>query len=312
MKIKFWGVRGSLPTPLSSEQVKSKITAAIQRISLKDLESNDTREKFISTLPDWLYGTTGGNTSCVTLSDNEGHTVVLDAGTGIKSFGESFKPKKDTEISIFLSHLHWDHIQGFPFFETSYNPNVKINFYSCHSGAKDSFYRQQNFDNFPVTFENLQSKIDFKQLSVGETSFIDGFEVNSCKMNHPGDSYAYAFSKKSKKVVYATDSEIKKEDFEESAEREKVFRNADVIIIDSQYTVEEASRKENWGHTAFCNSIDFAAHWGISTVFLFHHEPNYDDKKLNTILDSARWYAEFILHKKMEIYLATENLEFEI
>ena len=88
--------------------------------------------------------------------------------------------------------------------------------------------------------------------------------------------------------------------------------NADVIVIDSQYTVEEVYRKENWGHSAFCYAIDFAVYWNIKKVYLFHHEPAYDDKKLNSILQAARWYAQYINHSDIKIELAKEDMEFEL
>ena len=95
-------------------------------------------------------------------------------------------------------------------------------------------------------------------------------------------------------------------------EAELVFKNADCIILDSQYTVEEANRKQNWGHSAFCNAVDFAIHWGIKKLYLFHHEPTYDDKKLNSILQAARWYAQYIEHSDVQIYLAKEAQEINL
>ena len=131
-------------------------------------------------------------------------------------------------------------------------------------------------------------------------------------MNHPGNSYSYAVCENGKKFVYATDVELKAQDFGYSKEAESVFRNADCVVLDSQYTVEEAYRKENWGHSAFCYAVDFAIHWNVKKLYLFHHEPTYDDKKLNSILQAARWYAQYIEHSEIEIYLAKEDSEFEL
>ena len=89
---------------------------------------------------------------------------------------------------------------------------------------------------------------------------------------------------------------------------EKVFKDADCLVIDSQYTAEEAYRKQNWGHSAFCYAVDFAVHWGIKHVYLFHHEPTYDDKKLYSIVQAARWYAQYIAHNDMTIELAEEGM----
>ena len=149
----------------------------------------------------------------------------------------------------------------------------------------------------------------FNLVKEDEEFQIDGIKINSHKMRHPGESYAFSFEYNGKKFVYATDVELKSTDYQGSNEGESVFRNADVIVIDSQYTVEEVYRKENWGHSSFCYAIDFAVYWNIKIVYLFHHEPAYDDKKLNSILEAARWYAQYINHSDIEIYLAKESQE---
>jgi phosphoribosyl 1,2-cyclic phosphodiesterase len=128
-------------------------------------------------------------------------------------------------------------------------------------------------------------------------------------MSHPGCSYSYAFIKDNKKFVYATDVELKSSDFSKTIETEMVFKDADCIVLDSQYTVEEAFRKENWGHSAFCYAIDFAIHYNIKNIYLFHHEPTYDDKKLDSMLQAARWYAQYIEHSDIKIHLAKEDSE---
>ena len=115
-----------------------------------------------------------------------------------------------------------------------------------------------------------------------------------------------------KKFVFATDVELNSNDFDISPMHEAVFRNADCLVIDSQYTTEEAYRKQNWGHSAFCYAVDFAVHWNIKNLYLFHHEPTYDDKKLDSILQAARWYAQYIAHQDIYIDLAKEDMEIEL
>ena len=129
---------------------------------------------------------------------------------------------------------------------------------------------------------------------------------------NPGDSYSFSFEVNGKKFVYATDIELKTTDFSSKTDGQEVFKDADVIVIDSQYTVEEVYRKENWGHSAFCYVIDFAIFWNIKKIFLFHHEPTYDDRKLDSILQAARWYAQYIGHSDIQIEIAKESLEVEL
>ncbi len=308
MKVKFWGVRGSIPTPITPQQIQSKIMAVVQRITAKDLESTDAKAKFIANLPDWLYGTTGGNTPCVELlADNK--SLIFDAGSGIRDLGKNLSNPTQNEFYLFFSHFHWDHIQGLPFFDPVYNPNNTFNVYSVHENPKNVLSEQMIQPYFPVTFEAFTKKFNFNKVETGKEFKIGNITINACKMSHPGDSYSYSFECDNKKFVYATDVELEAKDFSTNNDLEKVFKNADCIVLDSQYTVEEAYRKVNWGHSAFCYAIDFAVNWNIKKLYLFHHEPTYDDKKLNSILQAARWYAQYIEHSDIQIYLAKEGEE---
>ena len=311
MKVHFWGVRGSISTPITPQQIQAKITAIIQRITEKDIVTPEARERFISNLPDWQFGTVGGNTPCVSLRSSEGTEVVLDAGTGIRCYGKSIDTPQNKEYNLFFSHFHWDHIQGLPFFDKAYDPETTINIYSAFENAKEYLENQMQFTYFPVPFDSFTKKITFHKLEEGLEYKIGNLLVSICKMAHPGSSYSFAFKENGKKVVYATDVELKQEDYNDSESHNLVFKDANYLIIDSQYTVDEANLKVNWGHSAFCSVIDFAVHWNVKKIFLFHHEPTYSDKKLDAILQSARWYAKYIAHSDLQVYLSIENQEFE-
>ena len=311
MIVRFWGVRGSVPTPLTPEQIQSKIMAAIQRVTPQDLENADTKAKFISSLPQWIYGTAGGNTACVEIKTDKSE-FILDAGTGIRVLAKSHRLPADKHYNLFFSHFHWDHIQGLPFFDAAFDPASSFDVYTCFPNGKELLQKQMTNPYFPVPFEAFTKNFNFHQITPGKAFMIDDVEVNSCLMSHPGNSYSYSFKHNGKKVVYATDVELKIKDYVVTPESESVFKDADCIILDSQYTVEEAFRKENWGHSSFCYAIDFAVFWKIKKLYLFHHEPTYDDKKLNSILQAARWYAQYIEHSEVEIYLAKESKEIEL
>lgn len=311
MKLKFWGVRGSIPTPLTPQQVQSKIMAAIQRITAADTASPEAKAKFTASLPDWIMGTAGGNTPCVELSAGN-NEIILDAGSGLKVLGKNKNFCQDHHYNLFISHFHWDHIQGIPFFDDAYNPNSIIDVYSCVENAREILEKQMTSPYFPVPFSSLTKKFNFHFLQPGTEFQLNGVKVNCVTMFHPGNSYSYSFEYEGKKVVYATDVELRAKDFYNTETGKQVFQNADCIILDSQYTVEESYQKENWGHSSFCYAIDFAIYWNIKKVYLFHHEPTYDDKKLNSILDAARWYAKYTEHSNIEIQLAREGMEVQI
>ena len=311
MLIHFWGVRGSLPTPISSQQVQSKIMAAVQRITPDDIKDEESRAKFVSSLPPWIFGTTGGNTACVEVK-SLGNELIFDAGTGIRVLGKSQNVPKDLKFNLFFTHFHWDHIQGLPFFDAAYNPNSEFNIYSPVENTKEYLEKQMTQPYYPVPFTALTKNMNFMQLVPGNTINIGDTQIVCCPMSHPGTSYSYAVIENNKKFVFATDVELRSQDFDSSPVMEKVFKDADCLVIDSQYTAEEAYRKQNWGHSAFCYAVDFAVHWGIKHVYLFHHEPTYDDKKLYSIVQAARWYAQYIAHNDMTIELAEEGMEIQL
>jgi ribonuclease BN (tRNA processing enzyme) len=131
-------------------------------------------------------------------------------------------------------------------------------------------------------------------------------------MNHPGGSYAYCVKEKGKRFIYATDSELTTGDFTETEENINFFKNADLIVIDCQYTLGEAIDKFNWAHSAFSLAVDFSVNWGIKHMIMFHHDPESDDQKLYNNLQSANWYLERMNIKGIELSLAYEGMEISL
>lgn len=305
-------MRGSLPAPLSDSQIKEKIDEVVSRITFDDLASDESRKKFLQNLPPYLYGTAGGNTPCVELSSDENEKIIFDAGTGIRLLGKEGDAPSDFHYNLIFSHFHWDHIQGLPFFDAVYNPNFIFDVYSPFPEMEKYLSDQMKNPYYPVNFDSIAKNFRFHLAEEGKEFSVGNMNLSCIKMSHPGNSYSYSVSQNGKKFVYATDVELKEKDFVQTPERAAVFQNADVLVLDAQYTVEEAMRKENWGHSAFCYGIDFASAWNIKKLFLFHHEPTYDDRKLNKILDSAKWYADYATDGEVEVHLAVEGQKVKI
>ena len=314
MRVRFWGVRGSLPSPQLSCQIQDKIISVIGQISPSDIESPESKKRFLAELPPWLFGTVGGNTSCVSLSldDDSGELIVFDAGSGLRELGNAVirEKAKINHYHLFFSHFHWDHLMGFPFFNPAYNPAVKIDFYSPKDDLETVLDAQMTSPFFPVTMNMMGSKKNYNLLRQTPAEIpIANAVVYYKKMNHPGDSYSYMVNDGKKRFIYATDVELSADDFADTKENSAFFQDADAAVIDCQYTLKDAVEKYNWGHSSFSLAVDFAAHWRIKHLVLFHHEPNYDDRKLYNILQSARWYAERMKFKEITLTLATEGLE---
>jgi len=310
MRILFWGVRGSLPSPQLPCQIKSKISAIIERLTPQDLKSPENKERFLADLPPWLFGTVGGNTPCVSvrLADKR-ELIVFDAGSGLRELGEAFARErpKVSKYHIFLSHFHWDHIMGLPFFGQAYDPSIELNFYSPVSTAEAFLQGQMTPPYFPVHMESMASKKMYHTLS-GPVKLL-GATISYRKMNHPGGSFSYKIECGQRKVIYATDTELSSNDFEKNEENTSFFSGADMIILDAQYTLEEAIEKYNWGHNAFSLAVDFVANWGIKHMVLFHHDPASEDHKLYKILQSAKLYMERMSINGVKLSLALEGME---
>jgi phosphoribosyl 1,2-cyclic phosphodiesterase len=310
MDIQFWGVRGSLPSPQLPFQIKNKISAILERVTPGDIATPENRERFMAELPPWLFGTIGGNTPCVSLTCGDPRNrIIFDCGSGLREMGIAMETENPRPIhyDIFFSHLHWDHVQGLPFFGPAYDPSVSIDFYSPMKNLETALNGQMSSPYFPVHMQSMGSQKDFHPM--GEPIHIGELAITFKKMNHPGESYSLMASDRKHRFIYATDTELSAADFVKNEENTSFFENADLVVIDSQYTLGEAIEKYNWGHSAFSIGVDFAANWRIKHLVLFHHDPSYDDRKLYNILQSARWYTERMNIKGIKISLATEGME---
>lgn len=311
MKIQFWGTRGSIPTPVTNQDLQSKISAIIQLIQLDDVIDQDAKQRFISRLPEQLISTIGGNSACMELVIDSNH-LIFDAGTGIQRLGRQLaKNALNKTIHLFFSHFHWDHIQGLPFFAPAFMNDFTVNFYSPIAGFETYLQDQMKPPYFPVCMEAMRAKLNFNVLLKGYVQFND-ILIHYRKMNHPGDCYSYRIQTGNKVIIYSTDTELSQADFEKTKENIQYFKNADMLIIDAQYTLGEALEKQYWGHTSYSMAIDFAVTWNIKKLVLFHHEPAYSDKQIYKNYNSAKWYKDHLGTSDLELYLAKDGLSFEL
>jgi phosphoribosyl 1,2-cyclic phosphodiesterase len=316
MKLKFWGVRGSINTPLDPAKYEEKIRRILELAVNSGLSSTDDVQSFISKLPDDLKTTCGGNTSCVTVSD-EKNLIVLDAGTGIRKLGNElaggkfFDPAVN-EYNIFFTHLHLDHINGLPFFTPVHLSGKRINFYAVHKDFEEMLCLQQNPSYFPVSLESRPCVKTFTVLSEGQKTVIGGLSVVSKSLNHPNGSYSYRIENLSgKSIVYATDAEYTSKTI--VSDYFDFFKNADVLIFDSQYNFNELAQRYSFGHSTAEVGVDAAVNSGVKKLFLFHHNHDSDDRKICGMLNSARLYKEekYPL-SDLEIFVANEGIEINL
>ena len=273
MEIKFWGTRGSTPVP-----------------------GKDTI----------IYG---GNTTCLELNLNGGKKVIIDAGTGIRSLGSEFESRgEDVDIHLLITHIHWDHIFGFPFFSPIYKPSTRIlvdGYDSCMKGLRYSFDNKMGDGFFPIRFEELESDIQFiNALSNGYLE-IDGTIIDSIHLRHPQGGLGFRFREGQKTLVFLTDNELdaKGKSFNDYV---AFCQGADILIHDSHYIPEEISRHRGWGHSDYQSVIDLALKAHVKKLILFHHAPLRKDSDLVKIMI----LCQDLIRKRnsnLEIEAAKEN-----
>ena len=302
MKVKFWGVRGSIPCP-GPQTMKY-----------------------------------GGNGACIQLTvEDRKEVIIIDAGSGIRELANDLVknelPKGSLNISLYLSHTHWDHIMGFPYFVPIYIPGTKLKVFGPVSfeddPLKDVVGGQMKYRYFPINVGELAAEIEYDRLREEPSIDLgDGLIMSTKIINHPITALGYRFEYKGKvfctcydhepyRNLFITDPEhpeydeamaIEGEDVanEQNLAVEDFFRGADLLIHDSQYTEEEYQTKVNWGHSSFEHAIASANRAGVKKLLLFHHDPDRTDEQIDEL---AKTYCEPGKYGDTEIVFATERSE---
>ena len=290
MRIRFWGTRGSLAKPGPSTI---------------------------------RYG---GNTSCVEVRAADGTLIILDCGTGAHDLGRSLVASGERPIRghLLLTHTHWDHIQGFPFFAPLFISGNEWDVYAAQGlgqRLEDTLAGQMEYTYFPVTLEQLDATIRYHELTEGVFD-LGTVQVTARYLNHPGLAMGYRLESGGVAVVYATDHEPHSRHQPEVAEPTQVvpvhhedqrhvefLAGADLVIHDAQYTLEEYPSKLTWGHTPAELAVDFALAAGVKRLALFHHDPLRDDAALDQLVESCRRRA---VAGGLDVFAAAEGQTIEL
>ncbi len=232
----------------------------------------------------------GGNTSCVEVLAGD-NRIVFDAGTGLRGLGDRLIASGPSATTLLLSHLHWDHIQGLPFFTPIYVPGNWIEVVSGPNGAMplgEALRRQMSAPFFPVEFDDVSRQVRAREARVGEPFAIGDVRVTMARLNHPDPVYGYRLEHKGASIVYATDTEH----FAcVDPALARLATDADVLIYDAQYTPEEYPGKVGWGHSTWEAAVALARSAGVRQLVLYHHDPRRTDDGVAAI--EARTQAVF-------------------
>ena len=267
LSVKFWGVRGSIACP-SPNHIKY-----------------------------------GGNTSCIEVTAN-GHRLILDAGTGIRGLGQTYMKDDVANIHIFLTHTHWDHINGFPFFVPAYDPRRSVHIMAGHLRGKDGIQNvlaaQMDNPMFPVPLSAMQAKMKFDDFEAGsEFDVYDDVHVRTAPLNHPNGATAYRIEHGGHSICYVTDTEHVPGKMDQNIL--KLIEGADLVIYDSTYTEAEFPSKIGWGHSTWNEGVKLCRAAGVKSMAIFHHDPEHEDLFMDKLGEEAKavWDGTFIAREGM-------------
>ncbi|MCS6984967.1 MAG: MBL fold metallo-hydrolase [Leptospiraceae bacterium] len=318
MKVRFWGVRGSIASAITGKDVENKLRAALALATPADLLTPESVDNFIASLPFSIRGTYGGNTTCVELlSEGDEQICVIDAGTGIRPLGNSLlergRLQGNDEIYLFFTHSHWDHIQGLMFFAPIYIPGNTFHIYSSFADIEERLRYQQVRTHFPVIMDEMAAKRYFYHIPELTPTQVGKFTVKTKAVRHPGGCYSLRFEENGKTFVFCSDAEFNLDTMDEIGSYVEFFYGADVLVFDTQYTFEESLRKIDWGHSSAAIATDIALRSAVKKLVMFHHDPSYSDSKMDDLIIQTLKYKDMAgQDQDLEIVAAYEGLTIEI
>ena len=317
ISVRVWGTRGSLPAPMGLAELRHKLASALLAGCGEQLDTWEKARDFAATLPFHVGGTFGGNTACIELDAGAERFLLLDMGSGARQAGHEALRRlagKPGEFHVLMSHLHWDHIMGFPFFGPAYVPGMRVIIHGCHRELEAAFRRQQDAPSFPVRFEQLGATISFDVLEPDRAVEIAGYRVTPRLQEHGGDSYGYRLERGGRSVVYSTDAEHKPEDDADRARFVELFKGADLVIFDAMYSLAESvSLREDWGHSSNVVGVELCQRAGARRLALFHHEPVNDDGAIERLCLEAQRLEEITRKRgRLEVLAAYDGLQLRV
>jgi phosphoribosyl 1,2-cyclic phosphodiesterase len=318
VRVRFWGTRGSIPVALTSADIRDKVAEALFRAEGRRFDSVGEAHDFaVKHLDFSLTHTFGGHSPCVEIETGSEEYLVCDMGSGARPLGAHVLARqsgKPASVNVFMSHVHWDHIMGFPFFGPAYVPGTHIRIHGCHEVIEQAFRLQQAPPCFPVEFSQLAADIEFVKLTPGRAHEISGVQVTPTPQMHSGESYGYRFEVGGKVVVYTTDSEHKLENRAQTERFVRFFHGADLVVFDAMYSLADAiSVKADWGHSSNIIGVELCQMARVKHLVLFHHEPAYDDATIEGVLRETRRFEELTRGTRaLQISAAYDGLEIDV
>lgn len=251
--------------------------------------------KFINSHPIPHIGGFGTHTTCVEVSTAQGQ-IIIDAGSGLKNLGDQMMSgacgKGQGQVHLFLTHFHWDHLLGLPFFAPHFVKGNEIHYYAVQSELEDVIRNKFRKPLFPVSFEMLGAKIIFHRLEPRKPIKVHDLMITPYQLDHPDPCWGYRVENDGKAYAHCVDTEGIRVTPEELGPDEALYHNADLMYFDAQYTLPELAEKANWGHSASQLGLDIAFQENIRRVIFAHHDPGANTQQIYNLEKETREYYD--------------------
>jgi phosphoribosyl 1,2-cyclic phosphodiesterase len=298
MSVKLWGVRGSLPAPIVPEDIQERLIRLITQYDNIRARKNLTPQDFVKNLSIPETSGFGGHTSCVEVKTLK-NRIIIDGGSGLRGLGEEVMRESSSlgraKIHILMTHFHWDHLIGLPFFVPVFIPGNEIHFYAVHDDLEENIRRVFSKPNFPVEYEKLPAKLFFHRLEPRKPRIFDDFIVTPYQLDHPDPCWGFRIENGGKAFSHCVDSECTRVSREQLGADLPLYQNVDLLTFDAQYTFLEAAERIDWGHASGPVGIDLAMREKVKQVLFVHHDPAASDTKITQAELQTREYYEAAL-----------------
>lgn len=296
LKIKFWGVRGSLPSSPSPQQWVHDIEGIFQGFFKAGNSKSEQIKDYLKSLPIYDVGGYGTATTSVQVRSRDAE-IIIDAGSGIRHFSElaMLGPAKNgqAEFHIFMTHFHWDHLIGLPFFAPTFIPGNKINFYAVQPELEQMIRGKFKRPYFPVPFEALRAEIRFHVMQPRQPIKIKDMQVTPFQLDHPDPCWGFRIDAGEKSYSHCVDTEGTRTTPEALGPDLPLYQNTDLMYFDAQYTLPELAEKANWGHSAAQLGLDIAFREKIKRVIFAHHDPGATTGQIAEIQRQTKEYYDW-------------------